>query len=116
MSEPTVITDAKGRKLVLRPLRVLDQVRLLRAMGPEQSGNAPYVNIVQAAAGVSEVDGVPLPFPRDERMIDAAIDRLGDDGMMAVALHHKSLMDAVLAAAEAAAEGDAARPLVPPAA
>lgn len=105
MSEPIVLTDAKGRKLMLRPLNVMAQVRLLRAIGPEQSQNAPYVNIVQAAAGVSEIDGVPMPFPTNERMIDAAIERIGDDGLMAVALHHKAEMDATMARAQEAMEG-----------
>lgn len=115
MSDPVEIKDARGRRLVLRPLRVMEQVKLLRAIGPEQSRNEPYVGIVQAAAGVAEVDGVPLPFPQNERMIDAAIDRLGDDGLMAVALHQKALMEVAMAAAEAAAEGGAADPLAPPA-
>jgi len=105
LSEITTLVDAKGRKLTLRPLNVMAQVRILRAIGPEQSQNAPYVNIVQAAAGVSEIDGVPMPFPSNERMIDAAIERLGDDGLMAVALHHKAEMDATLARAQEAMQG-----------
>lgn len=113
MSDAPVLTDAKGRRLVLRQLTVMAQVKLLRAIGPEQSQNAPYVNIVQAAASVAEVDGVPLPFPANERMIDAAIERLGDDGLMAVALHNKAEMDEAVRRAEEAMEGKA-RPLDPP--
>ena len=116
MSDPVVITDAKGRKILLRPLNVMAQVRLLRAIGPEQSANQPYVNVVQAAAGVAEIDGVPMPFPANERMIDAAIDRLGDEGFLAVAMHQKAEMEAAVAAAERAMEeGTKPDPLAQPA-
>lgn len=110
-----IITDAKGRKLTLRTLDVLAQVRLLRAIGPEQATNQPYVNIVQAAAMVADIDGVPQPMPVNERTIDAAIARLGDDGLMAVGLHQRALMEATEAAAMAAMEaGDKPDPLAPP--
>lgn len=118
MSDPTVITDARGRKLTLRPINVMGQVRLLRAVGPDQAANAPYVNIVTAAAGVAEIDGIPMPWPANERMIDAAIERLGDEGLMAVAMHHRAEMEAAQKAAEdamAAGRPGGADPLAKPA-
>ena len=110
-----VITDAKGRKLTTRKLNVLDQVKLLRAIGPDQARNQPYVDIVTMSASVADIDGIPLVIPTNERQIDAAIGRIGDEGFAALMVYMKREIAAVEAAAEAAADGEAkaADPLVP---
>jgi hypothetical protein len=114
-----VATDAKGRKLTLRKLNILDQVRLLRAIGPSQASNQPYYDIVMAAASVSDIDGLPIPMPTNERQIDAAIARIGDEGFAALMVHMQRQIAEVQAAAEAAAdeaadgEANPADPLVP---
>lgn len=109
------VTDAKGRKLTLRKITVLDQVRLLRAIGPAQSSNEPYVNIVTMAASVSDIGGVPLPFPRNEAQIDAAIERIGDEGFVALTVSMKAEIAALeAAAADAIADaGGKEDPLAP---
>ena len=101
MSE--IVVDAKGRKLTVQRRSVLDQVRLLRAIGPAQSGNEAYVNIVTMAVTVSDIDGVPCPTPTNERMIDAAIERIGDEGFAALVVDLKAKEKAFMDAAEAAA-------------
>lgn len=108
MSE--VITDAKGRKLTLRKLNVLDQVKLLRAIGADQSRNQPYVEIVTMAASVSQIDEVPCMMPTNERLIDAAIDRIGDEGFGALMVYMQREVKAVEAAALAAADGEVKTP------
>lgn len=106
------LVDAKGRKLTTREITVLDQVKLLRAIGPAQSSNTPYVRLVTAAAMVTMIDGTPMPMPVNERQIDAAIERLGDEGFAAIAVHMQAEQERVERAAEAAAEaGDATDPL-----
>ena len=108
------LTDAKGRVLTLRTLTVLDQVRIMRAIGAEQSQNAPYTSVVMAACTVSDIDGVPLPMPRNERDIDDRIVRVGDDGFAIITAHLRQQTQAVQDAAEAAlAEGTKADPLAP---
>lgn len=82
-----VITDSKGRKLLVQEVGVLQQTRLLRAMGPAQASNQPYYNLVLAAAMVKEIDGTPTRPIASERDIDGAIERLGDEGMIAVQAH-----------------------------
>lgn len=108
MSE--VITDAKGRKFTTRKLKVLDQIKLLRAIGPAQSGNEPYVQIVMMAAGVAEIDGVPCPVITNERQIDATIDKIGDEGFAALMVDMRKQVEALNAAAEAAADGEVTTP------
>jgi len=114
---PKVITDAKGRKITLRDLTVMDQMRMLRAIGPAQSSNQPYVQMVTCACMVTEIDGMPIPFPTNERAIDGVVQRLGDDGMSAVMVDMMAEMDRTMKAAQDAVEaGDIApSPLVAPA-
>lgn len=103
----SVITDAKGRKITTRLLNVLDQVKLLRAIGAEQSNNEPYVRIVMMAASVSDIDGTPQIVPTNERQIDAAIGRIGDDGFASLMVDMNRKVAEITAAAEAvAADGD----------
>jgi hypothetical protein len=109
----TVVTDALGRKLTLRTLNVLDQVRLLRAIGPAQSSNEPYVNLVTMAAGVADIDGDPIPFPTNERAIDTIIRMVGDAGFGVLMAEMQRQIDEVHAAAEAAAGGAGRDPVDP---
>ena len=78
------ITDSKGRVLRVRDLLALDQMRLLRAVGPAQATNQPYFHMVECAAMVTHIGDTPCPMPLNERQIDAAVERLGDEGMAAV--------------------------------
>lgn len=108
--ETREITDAGGRKLTVRDLDILTQARMLRAIGPAQSGNQPYVQMVMAACMVTAIDGIPVPFPRDEKTIDAAMVRLGDDGMAAAMVDMIRSVNETMAAAEAAVEGEGTPP------
>lgn len=100
MSE--IITDARGRKLTLRKINVLDQVKLLRAIGPAQATNRPYVEIVTMSASVSDIDGVPMMIPTNERQIDACIERIGDEGFAILMVQMQREVAVIEAAAEAA--------------
>lgn len=115
MADPKVLTDARGRKITLRDLTIMDQMRMLRAIGPAQAGNQPYVQMVQIACMVDAIDGVPQPFPTNERGIDAAVTRLGDDGMAAVMMNMIAEQNRVMEAAQKAVEGGdpAPDPLAP---
>ena len=108
MSE--VLSDAKGRKLTLRKLNVRDQARMLRAIGsrdPRQAENQPYVQMVECACMVAELDGVPVPMPVKEDQIDALLDRLGDEGMAVLYGHRAAEIKRIVAEAEAAMAGGA---------
>ena len=78
------VTDKAGRVLELRRVGVLEQLRLFKALGPELSENRAYMGLARVAAAVAMVDGVPLPFPAQEKAIEAALERLGEDGVDAV--------------------------------
>lgn len=79
------VTDTKGRKITFRRLGALDRARIFKAAGPVNSQNAPYIGMSMIACSCTDVDGVPIPFPSKESEIDAAIARLDDPGMNAIA-------------------------------
>lgn len=98
------LTDAKGRSLELRKMTVLDQARMLRAIGPKQAENQPYVQLVECACMVSAIDGVPALMPTTEQTIDALLGRLGDDGIAAVMAKRMAEIQSIMEAAQAAME------------
>jgi hypothetical protein len=108
-----VLTDAKGRKLTLRKLTVLDQARMLRAIGsrdPKQAQNQPYVQLVECACMVEAIDGVPVVMPNNEAQIDALLGKLGDEGTAVLFAHRTAEIQRVMKEAEAALEGGGGAP------
>jgi hypothetical protein len=81
----TTTVDAKGRRLTLRQLTALDTLRLFKAAGPVLAQNEPWLSMAGMAFAVLEIDGVPVPTPATEGQIEGLIDRLGDDGLAAIA-------------------------------
>ncbi len=79
-----VITDKAGRSISLRKVGVVETLRLFKALGPELSLNEPYMTAASLAASVAALDGVPVPFPNGESAVENILERLGDDGAVAV--------------------------------
>jgi hypothetical protein len=77
--------DKAGRRLVLRRLTALDTLRLFKAAGPVLAQNEPWLSMAGLAYSVMEIDGVPVPSPATEPQIEGLIDRLGDEGLAAIA-------------------------------
>nr|WP_294546314.1 hypothetical protein [uncultured Rhodopila sp.] len=77
--------DKQGRKLLLRRLTALDTLRLFKAAGPVLAQNGPWLSMAGLAFSVLEIDGVPVPSPTTEPQIESLIERLGDDGLAAIA-------------------------------
>ena len=86
MAEPTIITDADGRKLELREMTPADQLDLLEAAG-DSSGNAGYVRMVTVLFMVAKIDGAPVPPPTNKRQIRLHATRLGNAGLVALYAH-----------------------------
>ena len=78
-------TDVKGRSLVLRRLTALDTLRLLKAAGPTLSQNEPWLAMAGLVFAIVEIDGVPVPPPVTEHQIESLVDRLGEEGLEAIA-------------------------------
>jgi len=95
-----IVTDRAGRKIQLRRIGVLEQLRLYKAMGPGLSINDMYMSVAMTAAAASAIDDVPLPFPVNEAGLEAAVERLGSDGIEAIeALSAPSTLPEIVAEA-----------------
>ena len=77
--------DRKGRRLTIRRLRALDTLRLFKAAGPVLALNESWLSMAALAFAIQEIDGVPVPAPATEAQIESLIERLGDDGLAAIA-------------------------------
>lgn len=83
------VIDAKGRKLVARPLDALEEYRLAKIMG--ETGDSAWArNIALQAASVREFEGEVETFPNNDREIEAMVQRLGSEGFEALS---KALVD-----------------------
>jgi hypothetical protein len=94
------IRDVRGRVIKWRYPGVIDQARILRAIGPDNAENKPYLAIVLVACSVVSIDGIARPMPTNERQIDASIMALSDDGFSAISV----MMDREKAKSRAEAE------------
>jgi len=79
------VTDAVGRRLTLRRLTALDRLRLFKAVGSELAQNEPYLGMAMLAASVADIDGVPVPVPANEILLEGIVQMLGDAGLAAAA-------------------------------
>ena len=79
------VVDGRGRQLTLRRLTALDTLRLFKAAGPILAQNEPWLSMAGLAFSILEIDGIPVPPPATESQIESLIDRLGDEGLRAIA-------------------------------
>jgi hypothetical protein len=80
---PGTIIDAKGRKIVVRPLDALEEFRLAKIMGAY--GDSAWArSIALQACSVREFEGEQEAFLSNDRDIEAMVQRLGSEGFDAV--------------------------------
>jgi hypothetical protein len=78
-------SDARGRSLAFRRPTALDTLRLFKAAGPVLAQNPPWLAMAGLAFAVEEIDGIPVPSPVNESQIELLVDRLGEQGLSAIA-------------------------------
>lgn len=78
------VTDALGRVLEVKRPGALDRLRLFKALGPGLAQNDRYVGYAMLAMCVVAIDDVPVPQPGSEGQVEALVQRLGDEGMVAI--------------------------------
>ena len=79
------VIDGRGRRLTIKHLTALDTLRLFKAAGAVLAQNEPWLTMAGLAFSALEIDSVPVPAPATESQIEGLIDRLGDDGLSAIA-------------------------------
>jgi hypothetical protein len=85
--KPDVVVDAKGRRLTIQQPSLVNESRLYRIVG-DAASNGVYMNAyVLPTAMVIKIDDDPCSFPVNQIQLDAAMNRIGRDGMDAVHKH-----------------------------
>jgi hypothetical protein len=78
-------TDVSGRILSFRRPTALDTLRLFRAAGGDLSQNDAWLSMAGIAFAVTNIDGVPVPQPTNVTQIENVVEKLGSDGITAIA-------------------------------
>ena len=78
--------DSKGRTIAVRKLNVLDRMKLFECVGAENSKNDPYMEYATLAWHVTAIAGEPVTRPAKKPQLEALVSRLGEEGLVAVAL------------------------------
>jgi len=84
-TETRAVIDASGRRLLVRRATAIDTLRLLKAAGPLLAENQPWLGMAMMAMCILSIDDLPIPAPQTEAQIESVFERLGDDGLAAVA-------------------------------
>ena len=79
------IKDTKGRTFGIRRLDMSSEIRIAKAVTPENAAKDRYVALVNLAACVVSIDGEMVTPCRNELQFDALLERLGSEGFSAVA-------------------------------
>lgn len=77
--------DRRGRVLTMKKPALLSQFRLTEAMGPETAENGAYRAMCLPLMWLTAIDGEAVNLPTTKLEIEAMIQRLDEDGF--VALH-----------------------------
>ena len=82
----TDIVTKDGVTLTIRKLTTLDEMRLARAVGRDSNVEA-YMSFCYMAAAIAAINGDRLPFPQTPLECEAIVQRIGDDGVTAMAFY-----------------------------
>jgi hypothetical protein len=77
------VQDSNGRTLKLRKITPLERMRLFEVVGSENVKNEAYFGYAILAAHVCEIDGDPVPSVTSKAALEAVVQRLGDEGLVA---------------------------------
>lgn len=78
------VKDATGRAIAIKKPTPFDRMMLAKAVGGENAKNEAYMEFAGLAALVTEIDGDRVPAPKSEREIEALVQLLGSDGLVAI--------------------------------
>jgi hypothetical protein len=97
-----VVIDARGRRLVIEEPDFLTESRIMRAIGDASSNQHYVLAYVMPAVMVVEIDGTKVPPPVTNQQVEAAITRVGREGMLAVLGHIEAKAKVATEAADTA--------------
>lgn len=81
--KPVVVVDGQGRAITLQKPGVLAQFRMIEMLG-DTAQNQVYVAMVLPLMFITDIDGEPVARCSTRRELDALIQRMDEDGVLAV--------------------------------
>lgn len=78
------VIDERQRKIKVRKPNFLAELRLTEALG-KSADNERYFNMLYRILWVASTDDIPFPIGTTKREVEAAYERLGEEGMIAIA-------------------------------
>lgn len=78
------VVDSRGRTIKIKKLSALDRMRLFKAVGAEDSENRLFMSYANAAAAVTELEGMSVSPVANQIQLSALVARLDEDGLEAV--------------------------------
>lgn len=101
MSDRLTITDSKGRKFEYQQLDATEMLDLYEAAGGALCANGAWLGTALLCCSVRNIDGTPVPMPRDKKGIKTLVGKIELQGQAAI---REALAEAD--AAEDAGEAD----------
>lgn len=77
-------TDTRGRTFGIRKPGMSVKRRVFKTLSDEMARKQRYLGMVMLASSVVEIDGEPISLPTSELQFDALIDRIDDEGFVAI--------------------------------
>lgn len=102
---PAEVVDSRGRRLIVKRLRVLDRMRLADMVGTSSAQNPEYFGFAMLAATVTHIDDRALPKIANKNWLEARVAELDDEGLDAVAAHFAEEFEAAEKRALASGSG-----------
>jgi hypothetical protein len=79
-----VVNAPSGNVYTLRRLAPVQRMKLFAAIGPELSGNGPYLGYAAIACCVASINGESIAFPTTRRDLEAVVSRISEDDFTAI--------------------------------
>jgi len=84
-SKTATIKDGRGRKIVVRKLKPIDELQLLEIVGGANAANERYLGLASLAYSVSSIDDVAVGRLGTKLQLETLVKELDDDGFEAIA-------------------------------
>ena len=98
-----LVTDTLGRTLLVERMTVSKRLRFMKCIPVGAQDNSMWVTNAMSIASVVEINGIPIPRPTNESMIEQNGDMLGDEGLVAAQVALGELLGAGQSVKEALA-------------
>src|SRR6185437_9619434 len=92
-AEERIVTDVIGRKLKISEPNFMQKAEVTRLCGDDSTNVGYMYGFVMPCCWVTAIDDVPVPFPVTHREILGLMQRVGEEGVVAILPAMQELTD-----------------------